>query len=119
MSALGEKTYAIVDALVAIAKENGTTPARVALAWVAARPGVTSTIVGARTMKQLEDNVAALDVKLTPAQVQALDELSTPTLPFPVAFLSRASAFMHPGLTINGVTGGPNPMVPTKDSERY
>lgn len=119
MSALGEKTYAIVDALVAIAKENGTTPARVALAWVEARPGVTSTIIGARTMKQLEDNVAALDVKLTPAQVQALDELSTPTLPFPVAFLSRASAFMHPGLTINGVTGGPNPMVPTKDSERY
>jgi aryl-alcohol dehydrogenase-like predicted oxidoreductase len=119
MSALNDKTYAIVDELVKIAKASDTTPARVALAWVQSRPGVTSTILGARTVKQLEDNVAALDVRLSAEQVKALDDLSAPALPFPVAFLSRAYAFMHPGLTINGVTGAPNPMTPKNDSERY
>jgi len=119
MSALGDKTYAIVDELFRVAKENDTTPARVAIAWVQARPGVTSTILGARTLKQLEDNLAALDVRLSPEQTKRLDDLSTPTLPFPVAFLSRAAAFMHPELTINGVAGAPNPMVPKNDAERY
>lgn len=119
MSALDERTYTIVDELTKIAKARDTTPARVALAWLQSRPGVSSTIIGARTLAQLEDNVAALDVSLEPQHVAALDALSTPTLSFPVAFLSRAGAFMHPGLTINGEAGPENPMVPTSDAERY
>jgi aryl-alcohol dehydrogenase-like predicted oxidoreductase len=58
---LDEKTYEIVDALARIADELGTTVARVALAWLRARPGVSSIIIGARTLAQLEDNVKALD----------------------------------------------------------
>jgi aryl-alcohol dehydrogenase-like predicted oxidoreductase len=119
MSALGEKTYAIVDELQKIGKALDTTPARVALAWVQSRPGVTSTILGARSVKQLDDNLAALDVKLAPEHVAALDALSAPTLNFPAAFLSRVGMFMHPGLTVNGETAGPNPMVPKSDAERY
>src|ERR1700738_4074833 len=57
-----EKTYAIVDELDIIAKAHESTVARVALAWVQAQPGVTSTLIGARRLAQLEDNLKALDV---------------------------------------------------------
>src|ERR1700742_2254594 len=70
---LVEKTYAVVDVLEAIAKAHDSTPARVALAWVQARPGVTSTIIGARRMAQLEDNLKALEITLTPEQMATLD----------------------------------------------
>ncbi|HVE82672.1 MAG TPA: aldo/keto reductase [Myxococcales bacterium] len=106
---LNDRTYDLVDALIAMAKELDTTPARIALAWVQSRPGVTSTIIGARTMEQLEQNLAALDVALTPAQVQKLDALTKPTLGFPNGFLEMAPMFMHPGLTVNGITGAANP----------
>ncbi len=119
MNSVNEKTYGIVDELIKIAKELDSTPARVALAWVQGRPGVTSTILGARTLAQLDDNLAALDVKLTREHVAALDALSKPTLNFPAAFLANAGSFMHPGLTINGNTAAPSPMTPKNDSERY
>ena len=61
--------------------------ARAALAWVSQRPGVASTIIGARTMEQLEDNLGALEVKLTAEQIKALDEVSKPKLNFPHDFL--------------------------------
>jgi aryl-alcohol dehydrogenase-like predicted oxidoreductase len=119
MSSMNERTYAIVDELIKIGKSLDTTPARVALSWVQNRPGVASTILGTRTMAQLEDNLAALDVKLAPEQIAALDALSKPVLGFPMAFLDRASMFMHPGLTVNGVAGAPSPMIPKSESERY
>src|SRR5580698_5857443 len=53
LSALDDRAYAIIDELVRIAKEIDSTPARVALAWVVGRPGVASTIIGARTAAQL------------------------------------------------------------------
>jgi aryl-alcohol dehydrogenase-like predicted oxidoreductase len=116
---LNEKTYAIVDELQKIAGQVGSTPARVALAWVQGRPGVTSTIIGARTLKQLEENIQALDVKLASEHVAALDALSTPVLGFPMAFISRAAFFMNGGTTINGEAGPPNPLAPKSDAERY
>ncbi len=54
---LNEKAYAIVDELNIIAKAHDSTVARIALAWVQAQPGVTSTIIGARRLAQLEDNL--------------------------------------------------------------
>jgi aryl-alcohol dehydrogenase-like predicted oxidoreductase len=119
MSALTDKTYDIVDELTRIAKELDSTPARVALAWVQAQRGVTSTIIGARSVAQLDDNLAALDVELKPQQLTKLDELSQPTLDFPAEFLQMAPAFMHPGLSVNGVRANPNPMMPKSDKERY
>jgi len=53
----GRKHYKIIDVLTRIAGELDTTVARVALAWVRARPGVSSVIIGARTQEQLEDSV--------------------------------------------------------------
>ena len=116
---LDERTFDIVDELVRTAADLGTTPAAVALAWVQAKPGVTSTIIGARTMEQLEQNLAGLDVRLGPEQVAALDRLSAPSLGFPAGFLQAASTIMHSGATVDGEPSGVWPMSPASDSERY
>ena len=59
--------------LIAVAAELEVSPAAVAIAWVQARPGVTSTIIGARTMDQLEQNLRSLDVALSPAAAGPAD----------------------------------------------
>jgi aryl-alcohol dehydrogenase-like predicted oxidoreductase len=99
---LTEKHYGIVDVLGRIAGELGTTIPRVALAWVQARPGVSSTIIGARTMEQLEDNVQALEVVLTDEQTAVLDDLTIPQLSFPIPFLKIAPSIHHGGTMVNG-----------------
>lgn len=119
LSALDDKAYAIIDELGRIAKAIDSTPARVALAWVQSRAGVTSTIIGARTIAQLDDNIAALDVKLSPEQIKALDDLSTPKLDFPAGFLKMAGTIIHGGATVNGEPSRPWPLAPKNDSERY
>ena len=116
---LTERTFTMIDELVRIAAEHGTTPAAIALAWVRARPGVDSTIIGARTMAQLEQNLAGLEVALDGAQVDALDRVSTPTLSFPMPFLRAAATFMHAGATVDGEPSELWPMAPRSDDERY
>ncbi len=117
--ALTEQAYRVLDVLQRVASEAGTTVARAAIAWVQGRAGVASTIIGARTLEQLENNLGALDVQLTQEHLKALDEVSAPTLDFPSAFLRGAPFFMHGGLTINGVTAPPNPMSPATDADRW
>src|SRR5260221_2152254 len=80
---LNEKTYAVVDELEAIARAHESTVARVALAWLQAQAGVTSTIIGARRIEQLEDNLKAFDVKLTAEELGRLGALTKPTFGFP------------------------------------
>jgi len=116
---LTERTYDIVDALAAIAREIDSTPARVALAWLAQKPGVTSIILGARRLEQLDDNLAAADVELSPAQVARLDELSKPSLPFPASMEAIVPSFAYAGTTINGRSGPISPWVPQKGGARY
>jgi aryl-alcohol dehydrogenase-like predicted oxidoreductase len=116
---LNDRTYDVVDALISIAKSLDTTPARVALAWVQRRPGVTSTIIGARSRDQLEQNLGALDVVLAPEHIQKLDALTEPQLDFPAGFVQMSPAFMHGGLTVNGVTAPMPPILPRPDSPRY
>jgi aryl-alcohol dehydrogenase-like predicted oxidoreductase len=117
--ALGDKAYAIVDELVRIGKEVGATPAGVALAWVRGRPGVTSTIVGARNIKQLDQNLDALSVTLTAAQAQRLDALSNPELGFTASVRNFAPSFMHGGLTVNGELPPPSPYTRKADSPQF
>jgi aryl-alcohol dehydrogenase-like predicted oxidoreductase len=116
---LSEASFAVLDVLVKVAKDLGTNPARVALAWVQSRPGVASTIIGARTMGQLEDNLAALQVALPEEAVKALDEASKPTLNFPAAFLRAAGTFGRGGSTVNGQANAAWPMAPKSDADRY
>jgi len=117
--ALNERAYAIIDKMIEVAKTLGTTPARVALAWVQSRPAVASTIIGARTMEQLDDNLAALDVKLAPEHTAALDELSKPTLNFPAGFVRAAGSFAHGGITVNGESAPAWPMSPKDPNDHY
>ena len=118
-SQLDDRAYAIVDELGRIATEQGTTTARAALAWVASRPGVGSVIFGARTLAQLEDNIAAASVTLTGDQIARLDKLSTPKLPFPMNMLAMSHSFINGGATVNGLSMPAWQMTPANDSERY
>ncbi|WP_242904562.1 aldo/keto reductase [Actinomadura terrae] len=78
-----ERGLAIADVVKEVARELGRTPAQVGLAWVLRRPDVTAPIIGARTSKQLEDNLGALEVELTGAQLARLDDASGPELGSP------------------------------------
>ena len=71
-----ERNWQILDALLEVAKQLNRPPAQVALNWVATQPGVTSTIIGATKLAQLDDNLAALSFEI-PADLRAkLDEAS-------------------------------------------
>ena len=72
-----ERTWKILDAMKPIAKAHNCSPARISLAWLLAKPVVTSVIIGAKRMDQLQDNVAAVDLKLTDEEMKTLDEVST------------------------------------------
>lgn len=73
---LNPKGFALLDALDAVAADLSATPARVALAWVMARPGITAPIASATSLAQLEDLTAAADLVLPAAAVDALDRAS-------------------------------------------
>jgi aryl-alcohol dehydrogenase-like predicted oxidoreductase len=88
-----DRSWAVVDAIGKVAERHGTTHARVALAWLLARQEVTSIIVGARTVAQLDDNLAATEVKLTEADVKELDEASRPRWGYPYEFIGRLEAW--------------------------
>jgi aryl-alcohol dehydrogenase-like predicted oxidoreductase len=112
VGAPSEADYVVIDALNAVAREVGASPAAVALAWVQGRPGITSTLIGARRMDQFEDNLHALDVALTDAQRAALDEVSTPTLNFPAhnnRMLARMIQFA--GATVDGLPSIVSPLL--------
>jgi aryl-alcohol dehydrogenase-like predicted oxidoreductase len=109
--ALNEKTYALVDELEVIARAHDSTVARVALAWVQAQPGVASTIIGARRLAQLEDNVQALGVKLTADELAKLDALTKPTFGFPQSMQPMFPAIHNGGTTVNGVHAPASPFV--------
>jgi len=82
-----ERTWSILDELFAVAKEVGKTPAQVALNWLLQRPGVTAPIVGARTMKHLEDNLGATGWSLDGEAMARLNEVSEPKVPYPYGFI--------------------------------
>ena len=73
-----ERTWHVIDAVQKVAEECGVSMAEVALAWVTDRPAVSSTILGARTVTQLEANLRAAGLRLTAAQTAALDTASNP-----------------------------------------
>jgi aryl-alcohol dehydrogenase-like predicted oxidoreductase len=81
-----ERGFRIAFEVSAIADEFGCSPARLALAWQRTRP-VSSTILGARTLEQLDDNLAALDLDLPVEIVQELDRLSEMPAEYPGAFI--------------------------------
>ncbi|WP_437332378.1 aldo/keto reductase [Sorangium sp. So ce394] len=87
--ALTERGLAIAEVVKSVAAETGKTPSQIAIAWTLLNPAVTAPILGARTLKQLEDNLGALDVRLTDDQRARLDRASAVELGFPHDFLAR------------------------------
>jgi aryl-alcohol dehydrogenase-like predicted oxidoreductase len=116
---LNEKTFVLLDELANVARALDTTVARVALSWVQHRPGVTSTIIGARTLQHLDDNLAALDVRLTPEQTAKLDALTKPTLNFPAPFLPSVGSLQNGGTSVNGEQLPPSPWGVTTKGDHY
>jgi aryl-alcohol dehydrogenase-like predicted oxidoreductase len=78
-----DRTWSILDELFAVAEEVERTPAQVALNWLLHRPGVTSPIIGVRTLAQLETNLGAVGWSLNSEQMARLDKVSEVQLPYP------------------------------------
>ncbi len=92
MPADWERIYRIVDVLREIASGHGVTPAAIALAWLLHKPGVTSVILGVRTMEQLRQNLAAADVKLSAEEMAKLDAVSATPVPYPQWMIQQYGA---------------------------
>ncbi|RLS97498.1 MAG: aldo/keto reductase [Planctomycetota bacterium] len=116
---LTEHTFVLVDHLHAIAAAHNATAAQVALRWVMDRAGVTSSIIGTRTLAQLDDNLAACALRLSADETKQLDLLTEPPHVFPTQFLQTISTGIHGGTNINGVAGQPWPLAPQNQSERW
>ena len=71
-----DRAWDVIDVLRPIAEAHGCSPARVALAWLLAKSVVTSVLVGAKRLSQLEDNIAAVDLVLGEEDIQKLDAVS-------------------------------------------
>lgn len=104
LTAIGRVTpviVAVADAVKAVADQIGATSAQVALAWTLANPAVVAPLIGARTLRQIEDNIGALGIALNDGHLASLDEASRIDLGFPHDFLQYD--FIH-----HGLTGGTN-----------
>ena len=86
-----ERGYDIIDAMEPIAKAHDASVARVALAWLLSRRGVMSVIIGAKTVEQLNDNLSAADLTLSPEELQTLDTVSALKPEYPGWMLERQS----------------------------
>jgi aryl-alcohol dehydrogenase-like predicted oxidoreductase len=75
---MNDAIWDVVEPLESLAREKGTTISRLALAWCIHQPGVTSPIIGPRTMEQLEDNLGALEVTITDEDRKAIDRIIPP-----------------------------------------
>jgi aryl-alcohol dehydrogenase-like predicted oxidoreductase len=75
-----ERTWRVIDAVRSVAEARGSSMAQVALAWLVDRPAVTSVILGARTLEQLDDNLGAAGLHLSAEETARLDQASAPTV---------------------------------------
>lgn len=87
-----ERAYDIIDVMQEIGNDHGVSVARIALAWVLAKPGVTSVIIGAKNTDQLLDNISTTEVSLTSEQLARLDEISAQPKPYPQWMIVRQSS---------------------------
>jgi aryl-alcohol dehydrogenase-like predicted oxidoreductase len=87
-----ERAFRVIDAMRPIAKSHGVSVARVAIAWLLHKASVTSVIIGAKTTEQLQDNLAAVDLKLTHEEMTTLDKVSALPPEYPQWMLERLSA---------------------------
>jgi aryl-alcohol dehydrogenase-like predicted oxidoreductase len=90
-----ETGFRLIDEMRVIGKAHATTVAQIALAWLLAKPYVTSVIVGASKISQLEDNLKAADLQLLQGELDKLDELTAPPTLYPNWFTEKTSDPEH------------------------
>ena len=90
-----ESGFKLVDRMREFAKKHDASVAQVALAWLLAKPVVSSVIIGASKIHQLEDNLKAVDVNLTPEEVAELDAMTKPQLLYPHWFNQNLADQKH------------------------
>jgi aryl-alcohol dehydrogenase-like predicted oxidoreductase len=91
-----DRAWACIAAMREIGDGRGVSVARIALAWLLAKPHVMSVIIGAKTVEQLDDNLAAVDVVLSPDEVATLDAVSALPDEYPGWMFSRQGATRRP-----------------------
>ena len=84
-----EKAYDIIEVMIRIGQSHGVTAARVALAWVLAQPGVTSVIIGAKNLIQLNDNIDSVTLELTSEELEELNKISELPSEYPAWMVNR------------------------------
>ena len=90
--------FDVVDVIMAVAERHGSSAAQVSIAYLLGKPNVTSLVIAGRTSDQLADNLAALDLALTPEDIAALDEATEPRLIYPFwHHLACAADRLSPG----------------------
>lgn len=92
-----EKAYDIIDVMAEIGQRYQVSVATVALNWVMRQPGVTSTIIGAKRMEQLKDNLSASDLRLSDEDMQRLNEISAQAPQYPGWMVARQLNGRLPG----------------------
>ena len=99
-----DAVYDVIDVLVEVGEAHGVSAARVSLAWLLGRPGITSLIVGATKLSQLEDNLAAVDLELSDEEVARIEEVSRPVLHYPYWHQNKTAAdrFSDADLVLHG-----------------
>jgi aryl-alcohol dehydrogenase-like predicted oxidoreductase len=83
------KAYDLIDLMAEIGKKHNVSVANVALNWVIRQPGVTSTIIGAKNLLQLNDNISAVDLQMTPEEIQQLNDASALAPEYPGWMVTR------------------------------
>lgn len=84
-----QKAYDIIDVMTEIGKHLNVSVATVALNWVINQPAITSTIIGAKNLQQLTDNIAAVTLQLTPEDMQQLNDVSALASEYPGWMINR------------------------------
>jgi len=90
------KAYDLIDLMAVIGKAHHVSVANVALNWVIRQPGMTSTIIGAKNIKQLNDNISAVNLQLTPDELKQLNDASALPAEYPGWMVTRQSAGRWP-----------------------
>jgi len=90
------RAFDIIDAIRPIAEAHGASVAQVALAWLLHQPVVTTVIVGAKRLEQLDDNLKAVDVKLTPDDLTTLEEVSALRPEYPAWMMAMQGSTRRP-----------------------
>jgi len=89
-----EKGYDVVDKVKEIARAHQSSPIAVSIAWLLTKSVVSTVIVGASRIGQLDDNLAAADLTLTPDEIKALDELTQPPVRYPNTFINAQDSVL-------------------------